>query len=69
MDVPTGGPDRVGKLEVGPTGMVVTERPLELSTSVRLATVTTVHPAYPHKTTARDAFAEGAAGGGPGGGR
>jgi branched-subunit amino acid aminotransferase/4-amino-4-deoxychorismate lyase len=56
MDVPTSGPDRVVRLEVGPTGMTVTERPLELSTSVRLATVKTVHPAYPHKTTARDAF-------------
>jgi branched-subunit amino acid aminotransferase/4-amino-4-deoxychorismate lyase len=57
MDVPAGGPDRVVKLEVGPGGMVVTERPLELSTSVRLATVRTVHPGYSHKTTAREAFA------------
>lgn len=57
MDVPAGGPDRVVKLEVGPGGMVVTERPLELSTSVRLATVRTVHPGYSHKTTGREAFA------------
>jgi len=57
MDVPAGGPDRVVKLEVGPGGMVVTERPLELSMSVRLATVRTVHPGYSHKTTAREAFA------------
>ena len=27
MDVPSGGPDRVVRLEVGPRGMVVTERP------------------------------------------
>ena len=58
MDVPAGGPDRVVKLEVGPRGMTVTERPLELSTSVRLATVRTVHPAYPHKTTGREAFSK-----------
>lgn len=58
LDVPAGGPDRVVKLEVGPKGMVVTERPLELSTRVRLATVPTVHPAYPHKTTGREAFAK-----------
>ncbi len=58
MEVPTGGPDRVRKLEVGPRGIVVTERPLELSTSVRLATVATVHPPYPHKTTGREAFAK-----------
>ena len=56
MDVPSGGPDRVVRLEVGPEGMSVTERPLELSTSVRLATVKTVHPDYAHKTTSRNAF-------------
>ncbi len=56
MEVPAGGPDRVVKLEVGPRGMTVTDRPLELSTGVRLATVRTEHPAYPHKTTAREAF-------------
>ena len=56
FDVPAGGPDRVRKLEVGPEGMRVIERPLELSASVRLATVPTVHPAYPHKTAARQAF-------------
>lgn len=56
FEVPSGGPDRVVKLEVGPRGMVVTERPLELSTSVRLATVRTVHPGYSHKTTVREAF-------------
>lgn len=56
FEVPTGLPDRVRKIEVGPKGMVVTERPLELSTVVRLATVSVVHPAYPHKTTSRDAF-------------
>jgi branched-subunit amino acid aminotransferase/4-amino-4-deoxychorismate lyase len=56
FDVPSGGPDRVVRLEVGPRGMIVTERALELSTSVRLATVKTVHPAYPHKTASRDAF-------------
>lgn len=56
FDVPSGGPDRVVKLEVGPNGVTVTERALELSTSVRLATVRTLHPAYPHKTAVRDAF-------------
>ena len=56
LEVPSGGPDRVVRLEVGPKGMVVTERALELSTSVRLATVKTVHPGYAHKTTSRDAF-------------
>jgi branched-chain amino acid aminotransferase/4-amino-4-deoxychorismate lyase len=61
MDVPAGGPDRVVKLEVGPGGMTVTERPLELSTSVRLATVRAVHPAYPHKTTGREAFVKAGA--------
>lgn len=57
FDVPAGGPDRVVKIEVGPRGMTVSERPLVLSTSVKLATVRTVHPGYPHKTAARDAFA------------
>ncbi len=56
LDVPSGGTDRVRRLEVGPRGMAVTERPLELSAHVSLATVTTVHPAYPHKTTRREAF-------------
>jgi len=58
MDVPSGGPDRIVRLEVGPNGMSVTERPLELSASVRLATVTTAHPGYAHKTTSRGAFQE-----------
>ena len=58
FEVPAGGIDRVVKLEVGPGGMIVTERPLVLSTSVKLATVRTVHPGYPHKTAARDAFAQ-----------
>ena len=56
FDVPSGGADRVVKLEVGPNGMTITERPLELSTSVRLVTARTVHPGYAHKTTSRDAF-------------
>lgn len=56
FEVPTGFPDRVRKIEVGPNGMTVTERPLELSTSVRLVTVSVPHPAYSHKTTSRDAF-------------
>jgi len=56
MEVPAGLPDRVRRLEVGPKGMSVTERPLEQTAGVRLATVSTVHTPYPHKTTQREAF-------------
>ena len=56
MEVPAGRPDRVRRLEVGPRGMSVTERHLEQTEGVRLATVASVHSPYPHKTTQRGAF-------------
>jgi branched-subunit amino acid aminotransferase/4-amino-4-deoxychorismate lyase len=56
MRVPEGGSDRVHRLEVGPKGMAVTERPFEASAAVRLVTSATIHPRYPHKVTQREAF-------------
>jgi 4-amino-4-deoxychorismate lyase len=55
MEVPSGA-DRIRRLEVGPKGMTVTERPLVESSSVRLITARTRHQSYPHKITARAQF-------------
>ena len=54
--VPAGGADRVHRMQVGPQGMTLTERPLEATGRVHLRTVTVPHPGYRHKTTDRGAF-------------
>ncbi|MDZ4864392.1 MAG: aminotransferase class IV [Gemmatimonadota bacterium] len=54
--IPEGGPDRAHRLEVGPAGVAVTERPVGPVDPVRLRTSLLVHPGYRHKTTERTAF-------------
>ncbi|MDH4347663.1 MAG: aminotransferase class IV [Gemmatimonadota bacterium] len=58
LKVPAGGPDRVHRLEVGPGGVALAERSVPPPAPVRLVTTSTVHPRYPHKVTARQAFAD-----------
>lgn len=54
---PSGGADRVHRLQVGRRGAAVTERPVGPGDPVSLVTVTGVmHRPYPHKTTDRDQF-------------
>jgi branched-subunit amino acid aminotransferase/4-amino-4-deoxychorismate lyase len=56
LAVPTGGPDRVHRLAVGPEGTEVSERSVGRAAAVELVTATVVHRPYPHKTTARSVF-------------
>jgi branched-subunit amino acid aminotransferase/4-amino-4-deoxychorismate lyase len=53
---PVGGPDRVHRLEVGPHGLEVTERPVGSTEPIELATSGVIHRPYPHKTTDRGQF-------------
>ena len=53
---PEGGPDRVHRMEVGPRGLSLSERPVGISEPVRLITTSVVHRPYPHKTTDRAQF-------------
>jgi branched-subunit amino acid aminotransferase/4-amino-4-deoxychorismate lyase len=53
---PGGGADRIHRLEVGPRGVQVSERPVGSTAPVALALATVPHHAYPHKTTDRDQF-------------
>ena len=54
---PSGGADRVHRLEVGRRGATVSERPVGATDPVRLVTVSgVVHRPYPHKTTERAQF-------------
>lgn len=63
--IPEGGPDRAQRLEVGPGGMTVTERPIGSVEPVRLRTSAVRHPGYRHKTTQRAAFDKAQAQGRP----
>ena len=56
MEVPSGGPDRVVRLEVGPEGHGGNRAPAGIVDQRPAGDGATVHPAYPHKTTAREAF-------------
>lgn len=58
FEVPSGGTDRVVRLEVGPGGMQVTERPVPSAGPVDLVTAHAKHTPYPHKTTWRAPFDE-----------
>jgi len=59
LPTPSGGSDRVYRLQVGPRGAAVTERPVGSADPVRLVTVSgVVHRPYPHKTTDRKQFTE-----------
>ena len=59
LPTPAGGADRVHRLQVGPRGATVSERPVGPADPVRLVTVSgVVHRPYPHKTTDRRQFTE-----------
>ena len=53
---PGGGPDRIHRLEVGPHGLEISERPVGSIAPVALTLATVTHRSYPHKTTDRDQF-------------
>ena len=53
---PSGGADRIHRLEVGLRGVVVSERPVGSTAPVGLVLATETHRPYPHKTTERDQF-------------
>jgi branched-chain amino acid aminotransferase/4-amino-4-deoxychorismate lyase len=61
LPTPTGGEDRVHRLEASARGVEVTERAVGSTAPVRLVTSRVVHEAYPHKTTARAPFVRAAA--------
>lgn len=50
---PTGGEDRILRLEVGAGSVVVSERPVEQGTQLHLAVVPAAHAGYAYKTTDR----------------
>jgi branched-subunit amino acid aminotransferase/4-amino-4-deoxychorismate lyase len=56
LPTPAGGPDRVHRLEVGPRGLEVSERPVGKTGAVTLITARNAHQPYPHKTTERGQF-------------
>jgi branched-subunit amino acid aminotransferase/4-amino-4-deoxychorismate lyase len=53
---PGGGADRIHRLEVGPRGVQLSERPVGSTAPVRLVVATVTHRPYPHKTTERAQF-------------
>lgn len=58
LPTPSGGADRVHRIQVGSRGATVSERPVGPTDPVRLVTVSgVVHRPYPHKTTDRAQFA------------
>jgi branched-subunit amino acid aminotransferase/4-amino-4-deoxychorismate lyase len=56
LPTPSGGPDRVHRLEVGPRGLQVSERAAGGTEPVSLVRARVVHRPYPHKTTERAQF-------------
>jgi branched-subunit amino acid aminotransferase/4-amino-4-deoxychorismate lyase len=53
---PSGGADRIHRLEVGPRGLRTSTRPVGSTDPVSLVTSPVVHRPYPHKTTERAQF-------------
>lgn len=53
---PGGGQDRVHRLEVGPRGVKISERPVGSTAPVSLVLSSVTHRPYPHKTTDREPF-------------
>lgn len=53
---PSGGADRIHRLEVGPRGVRLSERAVGSTAPVSLVAATVEHRPYPHKTTERDRF-------------
>jgi len=56
LATPSGGPDRVHRLEVGPRGLEVSERAVGGTGPVSLVGARVLHRPYPHKTTERAQF-------------
>jgi branched-subunit amino acid aminotransferase/4-amino-4-deoxychorismate lyase len=56
LPTPSGGPDRIHRLEVGPRDLQVSERAVGGTDPVSLVTARVVHRPYPHKTTERAQF-------------
>ena len=56
LPTPSGGADRVHRLEVGPRGLQVSERSVGSTDPVSLVTARVVHRPYVHKTTERAQF-------------
>jgi para-aminobenzoate synthetase/4-amino-4-deoxychorismate lyase len=56
LPTPSGGADRVHRLEVGPRGLETSERAVGSLDPVSLVTARVVHRPYPHKTTERAQF-------------
>ncbi|MGH7581229.1 MAG: aminotransferase class IV, partial [Gemmatimonadales bacterium] len=56
LPTPSGGGDRVRRLEVGPRGLEVSERAVGSTDPVSLVRARVVHRPYPHKTTERAQF-------------
>jgi 4-amino-4-deoxychorismate lyase len=56
LPTPSGGDDRVCRMEVGPGGLQVSERPVGDSRPMSLVKARVVHRPYPHKTTERAQF-------------
>jgi branched-subunit amino acid aminotransferase/4-amino-4-deoxychorismate lyase len=56
LPTPAGGVDRVHRLEVGPRGLEVSERPVGGTQPVSLVTARVAYRPYPHKTTERAQF-------------
>jgi branched-subunit amino acid aminotransferase/4-amino-4-deoxychorismate lyase len=56
LPTPSGGPDRVHRLEVGPRGLQTSTRSVGSTEPVSLMTGHVVHRPYPHKTTDRAQF-------------
>jgi branched-subunit amino acid aminotransferase/4-amino-4-deoxychorismate lyase len=53
---PSGGADRIHRLEVGLRGVQLSERPVGSTAPVGLVVARETHRPYPHKTTERDQF-------------
>lgn len=56
LPTPSGGPDRVHRLEVGPGGLALGERPVGPAEPVSLVVAGVAHQPYPHKITDRPRF-------------
>ena len=56
LPTPSGEPDRVHRLEVGPHGVEVSGREVGSTAPVSLVLASVVHRPYPHKTTERTQF-------------
>jgi len=56
LPTPSGGSDRIHRLEVDPHGLEVSQRPVGSNEPVSLVLARVTHRPYPHKTTERAQF-------------